>query len=126
MALLLDTHTFLWYYQGNSLLSDTSRKAIQNSDGAFYVSIASFWEITIKFGLGRLSLDASLEAFFQDVFVQGYRIAPIDFSHFIQYNQLPLHHRDPFDRLIVAQAMAENWNLISKDEILDQYLTGTL
>ena len=122
MSVLLDTHTFIWYYQGSPQLSDAARKVIKNSNGEFFTSIASFWEIAIKVGLGRLSLDAPLETLFQDTLVQEYRILPINFSHLLEYGQLPFHHRDPFDRLIISQVIVEKWDLISKDEMLDPYL----
>lgn len=124
MAVLLDTHTFIWYYQGSPQLSHLAKQAIENAQGEFYISIASFWEIAIKIGLGRLALDTSLETLFQDVVAQGYLISPIGFSHLLQYGQLSFHHRDPFDRLIVSQALVEKWDLISKDEMLDPYLRG--
>jgi PIN domain nuclease of toxin-antitoxin system len=125
MAVLLDTHTFIWYYEGSPESSDSAKKAILNSEGEFYLSIASFWEIAIKTGLGKLSLNASLETLFQDVTEQGYRMIPIDIPHLLQYGQLPFHHRDPFDRLIISQGLAEGFDLISKDGVFDAYLEGT-
>ena len=122
MPVLLDTHTLIWYYQGNSELSQQAQSSIKNSKGEFYTSVASFWEIAIKVGLGKLKLDSPLEIFFEDVASQGYKILPISFPHLLNYSNLPFHHRDPFDRLIIAQALSENMDLISKDEIFDEYL----
>ena len=94
MEYLLDTHTFLWFINGDVQLSKHAREAIGNPDAIKYVSIASFWEIAIKVNLGKLSLDMPY---------------------------IDLHHRDPFDRIIIAQALNERLILISKDGNFEKY-----
>ena len=122
MGLLLDTHAFIWFYSGNDQLSKNALSAIDESKGDFYISMASFWEITIKHGLGKLDLVSDLDELLNDVLSQGYRILPIHFSHLSTYNQLPLLHRDPFDRLIIAQALTEGMDIVSKDGNFDPYI----
>jgi len=121
MNLLLDTHAFLWYYSGSSDLSKTAKEAIENPENNFFVSIASFWEIGIKTSLGKLELDASLEVLFKDVVDKGFYLMPIDLPHILHSSLLPLHHRDPFDRLLVGQSLTEKMPIVSKDSLLEPY-----
>jgi len=121
MNLLLDTHAFLWYYSGSSELSSNARLAIENPENIFFVSVTSLWEIAIKNSLGKLDLDAPLTVFFQDVVQKGFPLMPIDLSHILQSATLPWHHRDPFDRIIIGQALAENMSLVSRDALFEPY-----
>lgn len=121
MNLLLDTHTFLWYYSGVSDLSPKARQVIENPSNNFFVSVVSLWEIAIKNSLGKLDLDASLDAFFKDIVNKGFRIMPIDLAHILQSSTLPFHHRDPFDRLLIGQAIAEQMSLVTKDSFFERY-----
>jgi PIN domain nuclease of toxin-antitoxin system len=122
MKVLLDTHIFLWFIMGDSQLSVSARKAIEDPANTKYLSAASAWEIAIKTSLGKLKL---LEPF--DVLVpreianNGFNYLPIELSHVALITSLPFHHRDPFDRMIVAQAMAERMLLVSSDGMLEQY-----
>jgi PIN domain nuclease of toxin-antitoxin system len=125
MKLLWDTHTFLWFVAGSNQISDKARKYIETAESENYISIASLWEISIKTALGKLSIQGKYESVIDDVQNNGIIILPINFVHTVCQNQLPLLHRDPFDRIIVSQAITENMYLISADEIFDEYLKNT-
>lgn len=86
------------------------------------MGIASLWEISIKTSLGKLEIAGSYELVIEDINRNGIEILPINFSHTVKQNQLPFHHRDPFDRMIISQALVENMDLISRDEHFDPYL----
>ena len=126
MEYLLDTHTFLWFINGDAQLSKKAREAIVDSDAIKYISIASFWEIAIKVNLGKLSLDMPYIDLRQQVTDNGFEILPITFSHTAELISLYLHHRDPFDRVIIAQAVSERLILISKDGNFEKYSQLTL
>jgi PIN domain nuclease of toxin-antitoxin system len=117
MTLLLDTHTFLWYYTGSPELSQHAKNTIERPENDFFVSMASLWEIAIKNSLGKLDLDAPLDIFFQDIVAKGFNLIPIDLSHLLQSAVLPFHHRDPFDRLLIGQSLAEKMPIITKDSL---------
>ena len=121
MKILLDTHTFLWYLQDSNQLSDKAAEILEDSSNSLWLSIASLWEMSIKLGLGKLSLQQSfseLEEVLQQLKIE---ILPITFSDTKRYINLPLHHRDPFDRILVAQAMNHSLILISRDSAFDAY-----
>jgi PIN domain nuclease of toxin-antitoxin system len=120
MKILLDTHIFLWYYNGSGNLSSSARKQIEACDQLF-ISSASLWEIAIKYTLGKLELTNSLERFFEDINDKGFSILPIDMMHILRTSTLPFHHRDPFDRLIIAHAITEELILATKDAQMSQY-----
>ncbi len=87
--------------------------------------MASLWEISIKNGLGKLDLDAPLDTFFKDIILKGFNILPIDPSHILQSAALPIYHRDPFDRLIIGQALAEQMLIVTKDSLFEPYCINT-
>lgn len=122
MRMLLDTHAFIWLLNGDSALSLAALAAISDGRNEKLLSIGSPWEITIKASLGKLTLGQTLQEFLtrieQTRTIQPLAIRP---AHLLQLAALPQHHRDPFDRLIVAQAMSENCILVSRDERLDVY-----
>ena len=122
MKYLIDTHTFLWFNEGSNDLSNTAKQLIADKNNEIYISIASLWEISIKTALNKLTINGSYELIIEDVTENDMEILPINFAHTVIQNQLPFHHRDPFDRIIIAQAIAENINIISKDAIFDAYL----
>jgi PIN domain nuclease of toxin-antitoxin system len=122
MKLLWDTHTFLWFVAGSNQINEKVRKYIEKAESENYISIASLWEISIKTALGKLSIQGEYKSVIDDVQSNGISILPINFAHTVCQNQLPLIHRDPFDRIIVSQAIVENMNFISIDEIFDEYL----
>lgn len=122
MRLLLDTHAFLWFVMGDERLSSVARAAIEDESNDRYLSAASAWEISIKLGLGKLQLTIPLMDF-MTVQLSRNRIAmlSIDVSHICLVPELPLHHRDPFDRMLIAQAMVEQMTLVSKDSFVPAY-----
>ena len=121
MEYLLDTHSFLWFINGDEQLSEKAKTAIQDPYATKYVSIVSFWEIAIKISLGKIKLDMAYQDLQQHVSVNGFDILPITFEHTIELTTLDFHHRDPFDRIIIAQALIEKFVLISKDSNFDKY-----
>lgn len=127
MNLLLDTHTFLWFCQANSSLSESAKSLLENSGTRKLVSVASCWEIAIKTGLKKLTLGEPVSTYLANALaVTGFELLPISLAHAAAVESLPLHHRDPFDRLLVAQAMAERLHLVSNDPVLDAYSISRL
>jgi PIN domain nuclease of toxin-antitoxin system len=125
MQALIDTHTFLWFVAGSDELSHSAKRLILDGNNAVFISIASLWEISIKTALGKLQIGGEYASVIDDVTNNDMTILPINFHHTVIQNQLPFHHRDPFDRIILAQALAENMPLISKDSVFDSYFVGT-
>lgn len=126
MNLLLDTHALLWFVSGDPRLSRKVRKAIEHSENVSYISMASWWEMAIKCSLGKLKLDDSLDIFFEQRLEEGFRILPIEAKHIISLVNLPFHHRDPFDRLILCQAMTESLPIYSGDPNFSKYKVRVL
>lgn len=120
MRLLLDTHALLWFVAGDAALSTTARGAIEDTSNDVFVSIASAWEVAIKVSLGKLKLDApSVDAFFDEQMDEnGFAYLPIDPPHVFRVANLPFHHRDPFDRLLIAQSIEEAIPLVTREGAL--------
>ena len=93
-----------------------------DTENQIWISIASFWEISIKNSLGKLRLEVGYEDLLEEANKNGFGILPIGFDHTVLLNGMHFHHRDPFDRMIIAQAIAENMNIIGVDQIFDTYL----
>lgn len=122
MKLLLDTHAFLWWVNDAPELSEAARAAIANPNNTCYVSVASAWEMSIKSSLGKLKLKKPVERFLtEQIQKNGFLLLNIDLHHVAKVENLPFHHRDPFDRLIVSQAKAERMTLITADQALSAY-----
>jgi PIN domain nuclease of toxin-antitoxin system len=115
---LVDTHALLWALGEPSALSPTARDAIADPSNLIVVSSASLWECAIKATIGKLDLP---DDFFDSVPEVGYEVMPVRISHLNVYRTLPMHHRDPFDRMLVAQARAEALTLISRDPEVAKY-----
>ncbi|MGO8896939.1 MAG: type II toxin-antitoxin system VapC family toxin [Isosphaeraceae bacterium] len=116
MNLLLDTHAWLWFVLGNTQLSASARNHILDPASVNFISPASYWEISIKISLGRYTLNANYKQFMRQAIVgNGFRFLHISPRHTEQVSTLPLHHRDPFDRLLIAQAMVEGMAIVSND-----------
>ncbi|MBX2915730.1 MAG: type II toxin-antitoxin system VapC family toxin [Cyclobacteriaceae bacterium] len=126
MPYLLDTHTFLWFAQGSDQLSEKAKFCISNPDEDKFISIASFWEVAIKANLGKLQLTVSIQDLYKQADKDGFIILPITIYHIEQLAKLELHHRDPFDRLLVSQAVVDKLILLSKDAIFSKYPTKLL
>ena len=121
-TLLLDTHAFLWFVSGSKHLSARARSAIEHPDATRYVSAASAWELAIKRQQGKLPESArftpSLSAYLRR---RGFTELPISAAHAEAAGALPLHHRDPFDRLLIAQARLEALELVTNETLFDAY-----
>jgi len=105
---LLDTHTFLWFFEGNTNLSKKAKTIIENPKNINFVSIASIWEVAIKTKLGKIKLGISLEDLKTEILKNNIEILPLDFEHIIELSTLDDLHRDPFDRIIISQAISQN------------------
>ena len=118
MRLLLDTHIFLWFVNDAPKLSDRLKDLIEDKKNFNYLSIASLWEMSIKYNLGKLVLEPNYEKFIQrEVMTSRINLLNIELDHLKINATLPLHHRDPFDRLIIAQSIAEDLSIISLDSV---------
>ena len=118
MRYLLDTHTLLWALDTPEELPETVRLIIENPSSSLHISIATPWELAIKTQSGRLDANDLLDRFEQ---LAGYNLIETEVSHVIRAGRLPLVHRDPFDRLMVAQAMLMGLTLLSCETIFDRY-----
>jgi PIN domain nuclease of toxin-antitoxin system len=122
MTLLLDTHAFLWFCQNDPLLSAIAKKLIEDPTNRKLVSVASCWEIAIKAGLGKLKLGEPSATYLPNALARtGFDLLPISLAHATGVESLPPHHKDPFDRLLVSQALADAIPIVSADGIFDQY-----
>ena len=122
MDLILDTHSFLWYTGGKPELSTVARGLIEDPLNSKWVSIASAWEIAIKASTGKIELHVSFQELFPGQLLQnGFELQTIQWEHLRQVAKLPFHHRDPFDRLIIAQSIVENMFVVSADQAFDAY-----
>ncbi len=122
MRVLLDTHVFLWWVTGDSRLSSRAYEVIKETKNEIYLSAASGWEMAIKAGLGKLRLQAEPISFItEQLVINGFESLPVQLNHSLFVYSLPEHHRDPFDRLLVAQAKLENLPLVTADNKIRQY-----
>jgi len=122
MKFLLETHIFLWWITDSQLLSQTARDIVSDGNSELFWSTASSWEVAIKYRLGRLPLPEVPEVFIPTELAKN-RIDPLPIisEHAFRAGQLPIHHRDPFDRMLVAQAQAENMEIVSNDHQISLY-----
>lgn len=124
MMFLLDTHTFIWYVTDNLQLSNYVLELINDESNQVFVSKISLWEIAIKQSIGKLTFNQTqpFEAFIiQQLNLNDFSLLDIQLNHIAVVATLPLHHRDPFDRLLIAQSIVENIPIISVDAIFDSY-----
>lgn len=121
MSYLIDTHTLLWYFKGDLQLSKTANEILEDEKKQKYVSMASLWEIAIKVNIERLQLDYPFADIEHKLKFENIGIFNISFLHTQQVLNLPLHHRDPFDRMIIAQGITEDLTIISKDKNFSLY-----
>ena len=120
--LLLDSHTFLWFVWDDPELSASAKALIEDPGSRKLVSIASCWEIAIKAGLGKLDLGEPSHSFLpREIASNRFELLAISLPHVTMVEQLPHHHRDPFDRLLAAQTIIERLSLVSIDTVFDQY-----
>jgi len=120
VAILLDTHTFLWWVQNDPKLSGNARDLITGEN--CYLSIASCWELAIKVASERIQFDRPIAQFLaEELIANTISLLPVEFRYVMRVSSLPLHHRDPFDRLLIAQALEENQAIVSIDRSFDAY-----
>ncbi|QPC82805.1 type II toxin-antitoxin system VapC family toxin [Phototrophicus methaneseepsis] len=122
MSYIIDTHTFLWFINDHVSLSSAAKEIIQQSDNAIYLSIASVWEMAIKVSLNKLEMPSPFSDFIENQLIENsIGLLHIKTDHTGIVATLPFYHRDPFDRIIIAQAIHEGYSIVSKDAVFDQY-----
>lgn len=121
MAFILDTHTFLWFVSGDKQLPKSLKVIIEDIKQPCFISAASLWEITIKHQLGKLILEISLNELFEFIERNQIEVIPINYDHLLKLSELPKHHSDPFDRLIISQAWAEDLIILTRDKEFKKY-----
>ncbi len=122
MRLLLDTHSFLWFIGGDERLSGRAKEAIADLENEAFLSVASLWEMAIKINVGKLKLPHPFgELIPEQPLRNEIEVLHAELSHLAAYTRLPLHHRDPFDRLIIAQSQVEALTVVGKDEAFERY-----
>ncbi|MEA5597756.1 type II toxin-antitoxin system VapC family toxin [Rivularia sp. UHCC 0363] len=122
MKLLLDSHVLIWWSSSSEKLSKKVYDLINDTNNTLLFSIASVWEMQIKFQLGKLNLNSTLPTLIQNQQrVNNLQLLPIELGHIYALNNLPLHHKDPFDRLLIAQTIVEQIPIVSIDEVFDNY-----
>ena len=121
MAFILDTHAFLWFVAGDKQLPESIKSKIIDINESCFLSVASLWEISIKNQIGKLTLGLSLEELFEYADRNRIEIIQISYEHLLTLSKLPINHNDPFDRIIISQAIAENLTLVSKDKGFKKY-----
>ncbi|MDD1627170.1 MAG: type II toxin-antitoxin system VapC family toxin [Methylococcaceae bacterium] len=126
MNLLLDTHTLIWFLEGDTTLSTNAKNLIENPANTNFVSVATFWEMAIKVSLKKLEMQISIQNLKKLLWENGIEVLPITIENTLFVSQLPFHHKDPFDRLLIAQAVNENMMLVSKDEAMLLYNVQTV
>jgi PIN domain nuclease of toxin-antitoxin system len=127
MRLLLDTHAFLWFIQGSQNLSATARNLIEDQENEKLLSIASLWEISIKVSIGKLDVGMAIaQLVSREVYGNGFEVLAIQANHLDELTKLVFHHKDPFDRLIIAQALAERMPVVTRDEAFGRYPVSLL
>jgi len=122
VKLLLDTQAFLWWVEGTPALGRRARTAVANPDNEVFFSIASCWELAIKLSLGKLRLTQRLDRFIpEQLRVNGFSLLAVELRHVVDVVDLPFHHRDPFDRLLAAQALHDDLAIVSADRAFRRY-----
>ena len=122
MKLLLDTHVFIWWFNEPEKLSKKVLTACEDNKNELTLSVASIWEMQIKMQLGKLRLTHSIKDLISThQTTYDLLILPIFLNHILELDNLPIHHRDPFDRILIAQANAENQVIVTKDQIFEEY-----
>ena len=126
MDLLVDTHALVWFLNGDKKLSGKVKAAINDPNNSKIVSIASIWEIAIKISLDKFKFPKGFKNFLEMIEDNGFEILPITFKHAISVSSLEFIHRDPFDRLMIAQSKCDNLIIVTKDKNIKQYNIQTI
>lgn len=127
MGYILDTHTFLWFASGNPRISGKAKKTIENSRNQIFVSSALVWELSIKTGIGKIEFKKDLDTFISEC-IRSYNFTPLPITipHAIQTSKLPEIHKDPFDRILIAQSISEKSPIITSDKYIQKYDVKTI
>ena len=123
---LLDTHALIWFISGSKELSQAAQSSIEADDANNFVSIANLWEIAIKISLGKLELKTPFKEIGRQISENGFEILPVTFEDTLTVSTLPFLHRDPFDRIIIAQAITNGLTIISKDQNFSSYSVNVI
>lgn len=127
MKVLLDTHAFLWWIMDDPRLSQRVKTILSENHNQIFLSSASGWEMAIKVKLGKLSLPKNFEFFVvRELRNNGIEVLPVQMSHALHVHRLPAHHRDPFDRMLIAQSQLENLSLVTNDAQIVRYPIKTI
>jgi len=121
MRYLLDTHAVIWYYENSAELSRTAEKLIDNAANIKYIHSVSLWEIAIKMNLGKLKVNFTLDELLNDIKTRDFNVLQIEDEYLQKLADLPFIHKDPFDRLIIATAVAEDLTIVTIDENIQKY-----
>ncbi len=122
IRVLLDTHTLVWWVEGREKLSATARETIEDAETVVLVSAASAWELAIKSQLGKFKSRELAEGLDEQILEEGFAALPISIEHALRAGGLDSPHKDPFDRMLIAQAQIENLSVISKDTAFDNFV----
>ena len=121
MRILVDTQSFIWFVENNNQLPIKIRRELEDSKNSIIISIASLWEMAIKISLNKLHLSCDIEEMIEKIYSNGFEILPIQPNHIIKLSSLKFLHRDPFDRIIIAQSISEDLPVVTSDEIFGEY-----
>jgi PIN domain nuclease of toxin-antitoxin system len=122
MRVIIDTHVFLWWVEGDKALPAKARAALANAENECLLSLASAWELSIKSALGKLKLATPVQRYVTEhVAANGFRLLDIQLGHIGRVETLPTHHSDPFDRLLIAQGLEENLPIVTADVVFARY-----
>lgn len=125
MGYLFDTHALIWWLEGDPKFPVSSHERLLSNEHRLWVSPISFWEISVKRSIGKLDLSESTDQMWLSIENQGFSLLPIQLPHLIQLEELPFHHRDPFDRLLIAQAQTANLTILTQDGQFAKYDVAT-
>ena len=126
MKYIIDTHVLIWHAENNPSLKPSILSIINDPANDLFVSHATIWEMTIKVSIGKLKLAHSIQQLEPLLIQNGFALLPFDFAHYQTLSTLPFHHNDPFDRMIIAQAMAEKIQIITHDKAFKNYSVGVI
>ena len=121
MRLLLDTHTLIWHFDDNASLSPSVKRSINDPENELFISVASVWELSLKTSLGKLRIEIPIHDLITGYIQTGTSLLSITLEHAIKTASLPWHHRDPFDRMLIAQAQLEGLTIATCDDLVRQY-----
>lgn len=121
MKLLLDTHAFIWYVQGDKRLPVGVQNLIASTENEILISVVTFWELAIKISLGKLKLNQELPIVYNETLAYGFEVIPISPKSIFKLITLPMHHKDPFDRILITTAMTQSLKIISADQHFSKY-----